>query len=110
MFFPANKALVKTQDKAVLDLPNRPSVVEKRYVGGEFPSGEDPTRYLSKTELQVLSCIGEGFNSGEIAEKLGLATGTVRNNVSAVMRKTGLQNRSQMARYAVLYGLARHAG
>ena len=72
----------------------------------EFPSWEDPTGYLSKTELRILSYIGEGKTSEETANNLGLAVGTVRNYISSLMRKTGMRNRSQMARYAFLYGLA----
>ena len=72
----------------------------------EFPKWEDPTGYLSKTELRILSYIGEGKTSEETASKLGLAVGTVRNYISSLMRKTGMRNRTQMARYAFLYGLA----
>ena len=68
-------------------------------------SREDPLGYLSKMELRVLTNIGEGYTSGEIASNLNLAVGTVRNYISSVMRKTGLHNRSQMARYALYYGL-----
>ena len=70
-----------------------------------FPYGEDPARYLSRTELRVLVEIGEGHDSTEIAKNLGLAVGTVRNYISSVMRKTGMNNRSQMVRYAYLCGL-----
>ena len=68
-------------------------------------SGEDPTGYLSKTELLILTRIGEGHTSDEIAKDLNLTVGTVRNYISSVMHKTGLQNRSQMVRYAFCYGL-----
>ena len=70
-----------------------------------FSSREDPLGYLSKMELRILTCIGEGHTSSEIANNLNLAVGTVRNYISSVMRKTGLNNRSQMARYALYYGL-----
>ena len=68
-------------------------------------SGDDPTETLSRTELRILANIGEGLTSSEIAEKLDLAEGTVRNYVSSVMRKTGLRNRPQMARYAFCCGI-----
>ncbi|MCL2008394.1 MAG: response regulator transcription factor [Treponema sp.] len=67
--------------------------------------GNDPTKYLTKTELQILTYIGDGFASGEIARRMDLTVGTIRNYISTVMRKTGLHNRSQMARYAFLHGL-----
>ena len=67
--------------------------------------GMDLTDYLSKTELKILVEIGEGHTSNEIAENLSLAVGTVRNCISSVMHKTGLNNRSQMVRYAFKLGL-----
>ena len=72
------------------------------------PPRDDPTGYLSKTELMILSRIGEGRTSNEIAKDLNLAVGTVRNYISFVMRKTGLNSRSQMVRYALRYGIVRH--
>jgi len=68
-------------------------------------SGEDPTAYLSRTELKILVQIGEGHASTDIAKNLGLAVGTVRNYISSVMHKTGMNNRSQMVRYAYSCGL-----
>jgi DNA-binding NarL/FixJ family response regulator len=68
-------------------------------------SGEDPAAYLSRTELKVLVEIGEGHASSDIAKNLGLAVGTVRNYISSVMHKTGMNNRSQMVRYAYSCGL-----
>ena len=65
----------------------------------------DPTKYLNKNELQILTYIGDGYTSGEIAIRMDLAVGTIRNYISSVMRKTGLNNRSKMARYAFLHGL-----
>ena len=65
----------------------------------------DPAAYLSKTELRVLTYIGEGKTSEETAKNLGLAVGTVRNSISSIMHKTGMRNRSQMVRYAFSYGI-----
>jgi len=82
------------------------SEAELRTNGNEAGSfALDPTKYLSKTELRILTCIGEGYASGEIAKKLNLAVGTVRNYISSIMRKVGLNSRSQMVRYSLQYGL-----
>jgi len=70
-----------------------------------FLSREDPAAYLSRTELKVLVEIGEGHASTDIAKNLGLTVGTVRNYISSVMHKTGMNNRSQMVRYAYSCGL-----
>ena len=77
----------------------------KQDLEAKFASIDDPAGYLNKTELRILSCLGEGFASNEIAAALDLAVGTVRNYISALMRKTGFKNRSGMVRYACNYGL-----
>ena len=64
-----------------------------------------PSGYLSKMELQILTCVGKGLTSAETAKTLDLAIGTVRNYISGVMHKIGLHSRSQMVRYAFSYGL-----
>jgi two-component system nitrate/nitrite response regulator NarL len=69
------------------------------------PPEENPTGILSRMELKILAYVGEGLPSTEIARKLDLAVGTVRNYISAIMRKTGLHNRSQLARYAFCCGI-----
>ena len=71
----------------------------------QIPFRRDPIEHLSKMELRILTYIGEGYTSGEIAGKLDLAVGTVRNYISSVMRKTDLHNRSQMASFACYHGL-----
>ena len=84
------------------------ALVEKPFKSkgnSRFPSQEDPTGYLSKMELRILTCIAEGNTSNEIAKKLDLVVGTVRNYISSIMRKTGMHNRSQLTRYAFYYGL-----
>jgi len=70
-----------------------------------FISGEELSASLSRTELKILVEIGEGHASTDIAKNLGLAVGTVRNYISSVMHKTGMNNRSQMVRYAYSCGL-----
>ena len=84
---------------------NKPPAKTLESAEFQFLLAEDPKDYLSKTELKILAQIGEGYASEEIARNLGLAVGTVRNCVSSVMRKIGLNNRTQMARYAYCRGL-----
>lgn len=61
---------------------------------------------LTKTELQIMSLIGQGWANKEVASKLGLSEGTVRNYISSILLKTGLRDRTQIAIYAVRHGLA----
>lgn len=75
---------------------------------GKISPAEDPSGYLSKKELKILSCIGQGYSCSQIAGELNFVPGTVRNYASKIMRKIGLESRAQMVRYAVDYGLVPH--
>lgn len=56
---------------------------------------------LSAQELRVLACIAEGMTNREIAGKLFLGEGTVRNYVSSILGKLNLSNRAEAAAFAV---------
>ena len=60
---------------------------------------------LSERELEVLQLIANGFSNAEIAQKLHLSDGTVRNYVSAVFAKLGVSDRTQAAVLALRYGI-----
>lgn len=55
---------------------------------------------LTDRERQVVRLAGEGVAGIEIAEKLGLSEGTVRNYLSEAMSKLGANNRVEAARIA----------
>ena len=55
---------------------------------------------LTERERQVLRLAGEGMASGDIATKLGLSDGTVRNYLSEAISKLGAGNRVEAARIA----------
>jgi len=55
---------------------------------------------LTDRERQALRLAGEGLSGGEIAARLGLSEGTVRNYLSEAMNKLGAPNRVQAARIA----------
>ncbi|WP_156726776.1 response regulator transcription factor [Streptomyces apocyni] len=48
---------------------------------------------LTRRELSVLSLAAEGASVAEIADRLHLSNGTVRNYMAAITRKTGARNR-----------------
>jgi DNA-binding NarL/FixJ family response regulator len=78
------------------------------FVPGEARSKEDrqfPLN-LSKAELQIIRYIGEGLENPEIAEKMRLKIGTIRNHISVIFQKTALRNRTQLAIFAIHHGLA----
>ncbi|GAB3543763.1 two-component system response regulator DesR [Actinopolyspora lacussalsi] len=55
---------------------------------------------LSDRELDVLRVTGEGYSVADIATRLHLAEGTVRNYLSSAMQKTQSRTRHEAARYA----------
>ncbi|PRB65765.1 MULTISPECIES: response regulator transcription factor [unclassified Microbacterium] len=54
---------------------------------------------LSLRERQILRLIAEGLTNRQIGEHLGLAEKTVKNYVSALLAKLGMQRRTQAAVY-----------
>jgi two-component system, NarL family, response regulator DevR len=57
----------------------------------------DPLSVLSEQERAVLDLIGEGLTNREIGERMFLAEKTVKNYVSHLLAKLGLQRRTQAA-------------
>ncbi|GAB2599981.1 response regulator transcription factor [Pseudactinotalea suaedae] len=57
----------------------------------------DPTERLTPSEHRVLELIGDGLSNREIGEVLGVAEKTVKNHVTGLLAKMGLQRRTQAA-------------
>jgi len=57
----------------------------------------DPVRSLTDQERTVLDLIGEGLTNRQIAERMFLAEKTVKNYVSHLLAKLGMQRRTQAA-------------
>jgi DNA-binding NarL/FixJ family response regulator len=73
----------------------------------ETPAGvvASPVVELSRRELEVLELVGEGCDNAEIARRLYLSQGTVKNYVSSLLQKLGAENRVQAAVYGIRLGL-----
>lgn len=54
---------------------------------------------LSDREFDILLLVAEGLNNREIAKKLFLSEGTVRNYISTMLEKLSLRDRTQLAIY-----------
>jgi NarL family two-component system response regulator LiaR len=61
---------------------------------------------LSVREREVLSLLAQGLSNADIAARLFLSEGTVRNYVSSVFNKLGVSDRTQAAVLAMRFGLA----
>jgi DNA-binding NarL/FixJ family response regulator len=66
----------------------------------EPPTGDDPVASLSEQERRVFDLIGEGLTNRQIGEQMFLAEKTVKNYVSGVLAKLGMQRRTQAAALA----------
>jgi DNA-binding NarL/FixJ family response regulator len=73
------------------------------YVSGGDP-GESLTS-LTAREREVLSGLGQGWSNARLAEELFVSEKTIKTHVSAVLRKLGLNDRTQAALFAVKSGL-----
>ncbi len=60
---------------------------------------------LSQREIDVLKLIARGLNNAEIAERLYLSRGTIKNHVSSILSKLGVTDRTQAAILAVKSGI-----
>jgi DNA-binding NarL/FixJ family response regulator len=60
---------------------------------------------VSEREREVLLLLAQGCSNREIAERLFLSEGTVKNHVSNILAKLQAENRTQAAEIARRYGL-----
>jgi DNA-binding NarL/FixJ family response regulator len=86
----------------------------KNYLGGDtddpkkssvIPS--EPVLPLSVREMEVLSCVTQGMSNKEIARYLNISQQTVKNHITSILRKLGLEDRTQAAIFAVREGWVR---
>lgn len=62
---------------------------------------------LTKTEWRIIEQVEYGASNKEVAEKLSLSEGTVRNYLSTILNKLELRDRTQLAIWAVQTGVSK---
>jgi len=67
----------------------------------------EPFQPLSGREMEVLSYITQGKSNKEIAAILGISHQTVKNHVTSILRKLGVEDRTQAAIYSLRRGWVR---
>jgi DNA-binding NarL/FixJ family response regulator len=72
-------------------------LLDERTVTRRKAGHDDPTENLTPSELKVIELIGEGLSNREIAERLGVVEKTVKNHITSLLAKMGLQRRTQVA-------------
>jgi DNA-binding NarL/FixJ family response regulator len=63
-----------------------------------------PFHPLSDREMEVLACVVRGMSNKEIAGLLGISHQTVKNHVTSILRKFGVEDRTQAVVYALKRG------
>jgi DNA-binding NarL/FixJ family response regulator len=92
---------------------NYPEVVEwieqkvGNLAGGLASDMEDYLSPLSPREMEILEHVTRGMSNKEIAFKLGISHQTVKNHMTSILRKLGVDDRTQAAVYALSRGWVR---
>lgn len=89
---PAIKAVYGGQNVYGQDIVERlPGLMAKRESFDYEESG------ITDKEYEIIEAVAEGYSNKEIAEKLYLSEGTIRNYISGVLEKLCLRDRTQLA-------------
>lgn len=76
-----------------------PNLMAKPGNDAEKSYGEESVNELTRKEIEVMEQVSLGLNNKEIAAKLFLSEGTVRNYISTILEKLELRDRTQLAIY-----------
>lgn len=83
--------------RSLLDPAATARVLERLRAGGA--RGDERLAGLTVQERRILELIGEGLTNRAIGERLHLAEKTIKNYVSSLLAKLGMQRRSQAAAF-----------
>ncbi|MEN3584288.1 response regulator transcription factor [Streptomyces sp. WMMC905] len=82
--------------QSLLD-PSATAKLMARLRGGEPEAEPDPLPGLTQREREILALIGEGLTNRQIGRRLYLAEKTVKNHISRLLAKLGVERRIQAA-------------
>lgn len=78
-------------EKPVLRAPGEPFVPDEKNL---------QKTQLSKRELEILHCIGEGLSNQQIAEKLFVSENTIKKHISSIYLKLDVERRTEAVKRA----------
>jgi DNA-binding NarL/FixJ family response regulator len=78
--------------------------LEKETAPHQYSDPGSPFQPLSDRETEVLSCVVKGMSNKEIASSLGISHQTVKNHVTSILRKIGVEDRTQAVVFALKRG------
>lgn len=84
------------------------SLVMDEAMQGKLAS--DAGSKLSTRELEIVGLVARGMSNKAIGDELGLSDNTVRNHLGSILEKLGLNNRVQVATFALKQGIGRKSG
>lgn len=104
---PAEDLIAAIQTVAAGQTPVHPKVAAKVFAQIARTVPTDATRLseLSEREREVLALLAQGLSNADIAGRVHLSEGTVRNYVSAILGKLGVADRTQAAILGIRAGL-----
>jgi DNA-binding NarL/FixJ family response regulator len=85
--------------RSLLDPVATARVLQRLRDGAAGPGPDERLARLTEQERRILDLIGEGLTNRAIGERLHLAEKTIKNYVSSLLSKLGMQRRSQAAAY-----------
>ncbi len=105
---PRQRLIASIKEAAAGKTPVDPGVAGKLFAHVTQPIAVPDTTItaqLSEREREVLGLLGKGLSNAEIAARIYLSEGTVRNYVSSIFEKLGVEDRTQAAVLAIRCGL-----
>ncbi len=96
-------ALLGNQEEISREIASR---LLYRFRTGSIYADEPSPHTLTPRECEILSRVANGDTNKQIALQLFIAENTVKNHIKNLLEKLQLDNRVQLAAYAVRHGLA----
>jgi DNA-binding CsgD family transcriptional regulator len=79
----------------------REPLPEPMHLGPEPVAAPSPADGLTQREREVALLVADGLRSREVAERLGIASQTVKSHLKTIFDKLGVRNRVELARRLV---------